>query len=540
MYKHCSHCSRGIAIGMALVALTGFGSARAASNVTVDDAGDGVVNDGLCTLREAIGAANNQSSSAGCLFSGSGSPTTISFAIGSGLHTINVGSRLPPITVPVVVDGLTQPGSSCAAWPPTLAIQISNPTNGQYNGLSLDPGSGGSTIRGLIINGFNSNQGVNYNYNAAISIYMSSGNRIECNFIGTDATGTMAMSNLRGVDINSASNNVIGSDGTSKPYFARNLISGNRYGQVDTRGYAPSGNRISGNYIGTNAAGTAAMDGQSAATGIDINGNPSPATGNFIGWDGSGDPALMRNIISGFANSNNASIIMTVGAQGNFVAGNYIGTDVTGNTALGNGTGVRLGSNNDVYHNIIGNTGSQDEASARNVIAGNTYFGIDTNAANGTHDNAVIGNYIGLGADGTTVLGNGICGVCMDYAQANTLVARNWIVTNSVAIRFFGSGSFGGGATAAFINNADGADTGLPALDSRDNCVLGGTGVQVYAQGANVPNPNRFEYNWWGAATGPNTSGASSADGSIDASPFLAAPATVCSDTIFRNGFELQ
>ena len=53
------------------------------------------------------------------------------------------------------------------------------------------------------------------------------------------------------------------------------------------------------------------------------------------------------------------------------------------------------------------------------------------------------------------------------------------IAGQGTAIRIFGSGSFGGGATAAFINNSGNGTAGLPVLDSRDNCVLGGTGVLV-------------------------------------------------------------
>ena len=143
-----------------------------------------------------------------------------------------------------------------------------------------------------------------------------------------------------------------------------------------------------------------------------------------------------------------------------------------------------------------------------------------------------------MNATGTATLANGNYGLSMDYGYANTLVARNWFAGQATAIRFFGSSSFGGGSTASFINNADGANTNLPALDSSDNCVLGTTGVLVFAQGATVPNPNLFAGNWWGAATGPNTSGASTAPGSVDATPYLTAPATVCSDVIFRDGFE--
>ncbi len=287
-----AHTRRAKTILFAAFAFACAGRVHAASSVTVTDTGDGTSNS-TCTLRGAIAAANMQSTSGGCVFSGSGSPTTIAFAIpGSGVQTIDVGSQLPAIAVPVILDGLTQPGASCAAWPPTLLIQISSPTNGQYNGLTLNPGSDGSTIRGLVINGFNNNQGYAYNFNAAINIYASNGNHVECNFLGTLPDGTTAAANLRGVDINSASNNVIGSDGTAKPYFARNLISGNQYGQVDTRGNALSGNRISGNFIGTDVTGTAAMSGQGGAEGVDISANPGPASGNFVGWDGVGDPAL--------------------------------------------------------------------------------------------------------------------------------------------------------------------------------------------------------------------------------------------------------
>ncbi|HET8943101.1 MAG TPA: hypothetical protein VFN13_14065 [Rudaea sp.] len=513
--------------------------AHAASNVTVNDDGDGDIADSVCTLREAITAADGQTSYHGCAFSGNGAPTTIAFNIpGSGVHTINVGSRLPVITVPVVLDGLSQPGAACTSWPPTLLIEISNPSDGQYNGLSLNNGSGGSRIRGLVINGFNNNNGVNYNYNAAINIYNSDGNYVECNFLGTDASGTANKANLNGVDINSASNNFIGSDGLAKAYFSRNLISGNRFGQVDTRGNALSGNRISGNFIGTEVTGTQAMSGQTSGGGVAIGASPGPASGNYVGWDGVGDPTLMRNIISGFTSSSYAGVTMVVGASGNHVSGNYIGTDVTGSVAIPNFFGVVLGSNDSVHDNIIGNDGTQDAASARNVISGNGFTGVSINAANGTRDNAVIGNYIGMNAAGTATLGNGNYGISMAYATANTLVARNWIAGQDTAIRFFASSSFGGGSTASFINNADGSNANLPALDSSDNCVLATTGVLIYAQGANVPNPNVFEGNWWGASTGPNTTGAATAPGSIDATPYLTQPATVCSDVIFRDGFE--
>src|SRR5438128_3615068 len=61
---------------------------------TTDDHDDGVCNAADCTLREAINAANapnNQNTA----------PRNINFAIpGSGIHTINVNSPLPNLSIP--------------------------------------------------------------------------------------------------------------------------------------------------------------------------------------------------------------------------------------------------------------------------------------------------------------------------------------------------------------------------------------------------------------------------------------------------------
>ncbi len=53
-------------------------------------------------------------------------------------------------------------------------------------------------------------------------------------------------------------------------------------------------------------------------------------------------------------------------ADGNVVAGNYIGTDRTGLKDLANGTGIRIGR--DANNNIIGGI----EKEAGNIIAYNT------------------------------------------------------------------------------------------------------------------------------------------------------------------------
>ena len=95
------------------------------------------------------------------------------------------------------------------------------------------------------------------------------------------------------------------------------------------------------------------------------------------------------------------------------VQGNYIGTDVTGTSALGNSTnGVDVAGG---LTNTIGGT----VAAARNVISGNKFSGVFL------HDNAagnlVQGNYIGTNLKGTTALGNTLDGIQLENAPNNVI-----------------------------------------------------------------------------------------------------------------------
>src|SRR5687767_8182520 len=89
-----------------------------AATITVNSTTDTVANDGACTLREALTAANTNTASggmAGECAAGSTAPTVdaIGFAIpGAGPHTIQPGSALPTISEPALIDGYTEPGAS--------------------------------------------------------------------------------------------------------------------------------------------------------------------------------------------------------------------------------------------------------------------------------------------------------------------------------------------------------------------------------------------------------------------------------------------
>jgi thiol-disulfide isomerase/thioredoxin len=93
------------------------------------------------------------------------------------------------------------------------------------------------------------------------------------------------------------------------------------------------------------------------------------------------------------------------------VAGNYIGTDVTGSDPVhntSNGVLLELGASN----NVVGGTA----AGASNVISGNGVAGVLMRDF-GTNNNSILGNRIGTDARGTDNLPNGRVGVGI-YRQA--------------------------------------------------------------------------------------------------------------------------
>ena len=104
------------------------------------------------------------------------------------------------------------------------------------------------------------------------------GSVVQANYIGTDITGSVDLGNTgQGIEISDAPNNIIGDNGA----FA-NVISGNGAFPVGAdgirvNGTLATGNLISQNIIGLNAAGTAPLP--NSDDGIDVRGG---ATGNWI------------------------------------------------------------------------------------------------------------------------------------------------------------------------------------------------------------------------------------------------------------------
>ncbi|MFI5461494.1 MAG: beta strand repeat-containing protein, partial [Isosphaerales bacterium] len=382
------------------------------STFLVSNTGDS----GPGSLRQAILDSNNAV----------GAPNTIDFDIsGTGVQMILPLSSLPAIANPVLIDGTSQPG-----YGGTPLIELSGSQAGTGDGLTIT--GAGVTVDGLDINDFPQGAGIHITGTSA------SGNWIYGTFLGTDPTGTQAVADNVGVEIDAgAANNLIGTNGDGVNDAAeRNLLSGNLFVGVWINGQGTDGNAIAGNFIGTSVTGDVALDNGTSPVfnsdgpiggGVVIEGG---ASGNRIGTDGSSvDDAGQRNVIAG--SKNDGIDIAGAGTDGNVVAGNFIGTDLTGTRSLGiTYGGVVLddgASSNWIGVNPDGGAAVGDEG---NVISGNGYDGVvifsltDGNGVQvgpGSDGNVVAGDKIGTDATGAVALANAVDGVEIDSSSGNTI-----------------------------------------------------------------------------------------------------------------------
>ena len=112
--------------------------------------------------------------------------------------------------------------------------------------------------------------------------------------------------------------------------------------------------------------------------------------------------------INGFAAG--AGIHITgAGATGNWIYGNFLGTDPTGTRALPNQEGVAIDAG--ASDNTIGTNGpGVDDAAEQNILSGNVFAGVWI-TGQGTSGNIVAGNLIGSDLTGAAVLGNARSGI---------------------------------------------------------------------------------------------------------------------------------
>ncbi len=332
------------------------------------------------------------------------------------------------ISEAVIIDGFTQWGASqntlAVGSDAVMRIELTNSAGDSNRGIFIDATGGGSTISGLTINEFGAA--------AILTNPGANGNTFTGNFIGTDVTGTIDLGNQEGIHLRSGGNTIGGPDPAD-----RNILSGNNSRGVITFTFSPieAGNIVQNNYIGVDATGLVAMANggtagiqvynQSGMQIIDnvISGNTghgitflsggdafnTTILGNFIGVGADGTTMIANddgiriesdiangtqigiagqgNVIAGNRNSGivldgSSSVTTTT------IAGNFIGTDLTGLLDLGNvDHGILI--ENGAFNNTVGGL----VAGSGNVIAFNEKDGV--NVRNSASDgNAILGNSI--------------------------------------------------------------------------------------------------------------------------------------------------
>lgn len=371
---------------------------------------------------------------------------------GPGVKVISLLTPLPEITDPLIIDATTQPGYAGAPL-----IELDGANLGLESGLVITTTN--TFVGGLAIGRFKA---------AGIVLRSSELNDIKANYIGVDATGTVARPNNIGIQVVDSMNNLLGGPSAAM----RNVISGNLSHGIAVSG---NGNVVQGNFIGTNAAGTAAIG--NGASGVEIKGESnliggtSPGTGNLISGNHkgiSGSSTIQGNLIgtdvtgtikvpnhigidvgraligglapgAGNVISGNRFVgVIISGSDESRLQGNFIGTDISGALDLGNeGGGVHCFADA-----LIGGTVPE----ARNVIAANGGFG---NIVLGVSPRGVVvqGNYIGIDVTGTRALGDSVIGITI--VSNNNLIgglvagAQNVISGNDIGIQI--GDHFGGG-----------------------------------------------------------------------------------------------
>jgi len=420
---------------------------------TTDNTNDGTCNATHCSLVEAVNASNAMNG-----------VQIIKFNIpGTGVHTITLSSSLI-LTSSAVIDGTTQTGYSGvplieiipqSATTPANAIVINGATPTTY-----DPNTS-VTIRGLIINSF-----------SGFGIYASNGQQhlFEENYIGTNATGTVAKGNDTGIVVTSP-NSII----------RNNLISGNLNDGLylfSTGGRNATGNVIVGNRIGTEATGTTALPNK---RGIRL---LQGASNNVIGGVAASPDA---NVISG--NSNEGILINDSTSTDNVILGNLIGLSFDTNYLVGNGgfgisisgalnTTIGGGSGfdtNDIWGNLAGISVSNG--------ANNTIIQSNTIAQNGAQG-------IIVSTNNTTIVDNTIMfhtsrGIVISSGTGNRIRANHISDNGGMGIDLASSG-----VTANDVNDADSGANNLQNFPVISGVIDNGSNLTVTGTLNSQPNQN--------------------------------------------------
>lgn len=385
--------------------------------------------------------------------------TTITFNIptsdpgySGGVFTIKPTGHLPPlVTNGTRVDATSQPGYT---GKPLVFVDGSDILSESGDPPGLMVYAANCVIKGLA---FTRSRWVG----VAILHPDATGNSVCSCWSGVAPSGNTAQANPKqGIQISDgAHGNTIGPD---------NVLSGNSEYGVWISGTETSDNMVTGNRIGSNADGTAAL-----ANGL----------GGVIVTDGShGNVIGGGNVISGNAN---AGIWLTgAGVVNNVVEGNLIGTNAGGNAAIPNS-----------FVGLYVVSGASDNVISGNVIAGNGIgFGYGMVLADpGSDDNVVQGNLIGSLRNGAA-LGNAFAGIAMWNGSQDNVVFENLIANNGdIGIALYDITTVGHTFRANSIYNHGfagieiGSSNQSQAAPSLSAANAGGSGLAVTGSLAGTP-----------------------------------------------------
>jgi hypothetical protein len=232
-------------------------------------------------------------------------------------------------------------------------------------------------------------------------------------------------------------------------------------------GAAASNSLITGNFIGTAIDGITRFD---APVNILQYGVALYGDGGRVG----GTSRSSRNLISGL---NGVGILVNQAVGPATIEGNLVGTTRSGFTALPNITGIEIGSSTGTQGSDVRIGGANiGTLTPRNVISGNLTFGINIRSGD---DHRILGNLIGLNADGTALLPNGSHGIRIAGGRGHDIGVRG---DANAANTISGNGGAGVFLTGP-ANNAEGPQEVLITT----NRIFDNAGLAIDLAPANTP-----------------------------------------------------
>jgi hypothetical protein len=265
------------------------------------------------------------------------------------------------------------------------------------------------------------------------------------NFIGTDATGGKPVGNATGIRLGNSPATI----GGTTP-GAGNVVSGNTGAGTGISVSQSSGTVVQGNFIGTNATGTAALG--NGGAGLSIEGGRSYLVAdNVIAGNGTFTETELGTLF--FPDEGIAALFLSDLT----IQGNRIGVGATGG-ALANRDGIAL---YDTAGVLVGGTG----AGQGNVISGNEAAGISLYCLefDGPVDTTIQGNVIGTDASGTIAVGNSSGGIRVECG-AETLVGGTVAGAGNIISANGSHGIFDAGTDEVIQGNRIGVDVNGNAL----------------------------------------------------------------------------